>query len=539
MKTTLTSLLLIFVCYFFQAQTNLKFDDHSIIVQMNPAIEFEIEENMTGIPALDRLNQEIGLAEIRILNKKYGRDMFSFSFSEAQDINRIVDKYEELGLFKFVEPNYLGQAGGYSFRPNDDFYDRQWGLYNDGSFALYNSTFDADAQIEEAWDITKGSSDIVIAVLDSGIKFDHPEFSGRIWNNSDETTSSNDADNNGYGGDTRGYDFANIDNDPTDDQGHGTNVTGILGAKSNNSEGYAGVDWNAKIMPLKILDSDNSGFYSWWIEAIYYATDNGAHVLNMSVGGSGFSAGMQTAIDYANENGVTVVACMMNENNSVKYYPAAYDGTIAIGSTNPDDTRSDAFPWNNSKGSNYGDHIDLSAPGNYIYGLSSSSNSNYNTYWSGTSQATPHVVGVVGLLLSLNPDLSPDEIRNILRESADDEVGRSNEDLPGWDKYHGAGRLNALSAVSSVIGSNTKEASLLNFKLINSVALRGTPIRIQFENSEFKTLSVLSISGQLVKKVKINSEEAFISTDELSSGSYLLKVSSKEQYLGTLKFIVQ
>ena len=229
--------------------------------------------------------------------------------------------------------------------PNDTYFSRQYGLYNDGTFSLSSATNDADIDMDLGWDIEQGDQSIIVAVLDSGIKLDHPEFSGRLWTNPNETLNGIDDDNNGYIDDINGWDFANNDNTPTDDHGHGTNVTGIIGANSNNNLGYSGVDRNCKLMIGKILDENNSGYYSWWTDGIYYAVDNGAKVINMSVGGSGFSSSMKDAIDYAYNNGVTVIACMMNENNNTTFYPAGYQNTIAVGATNPNDERSAPFFW--------------------------------------------------------------------------------------------------------------------------------------------------------------------------------------------------
>ena len=186
----------------------------------------------------------------------------------------------------------------------------------------------------------------------------------------------------------------------------------------------------------KILDENNSGYYSWWTDAIYYAVDNGAKVINMSVGGSGFSSSMKDAIDYAYNNGVTVVACMMNENNNTTFYPAGYQNTIAVGATNPNDERSAPFFWSTTSGSNYGNHIDVVAPGNYIYGLNYQSDTNYNSYWGGTSQAAPLVTGLSSLLLAQDADKTPDDIRSIIRNTAEDQVGNVSEDISGFDIYY-------------------------------------------------------------------------------------------------------
>lgn len=171
---------------------------------------------------------------------------------------------------EYAELDYEGYGNGTIkeesaiFTPNDPSFPQQWGLLNTGqNINGFNGTPGGDINAVNAWDITTGSSSLIISVLDSGIPLSHPEFSGRVL---------------------PGYDYANNDNDPTDDQGHGTNVSSIASAKGNNSSLVAGVNWNCLIIPVKILDANNSGFYSWWISGITYAVDHNAKVLNMSVG---------------------------------------------------------------------------------------------------------------------------------------------------------------------------------------------------------------------------------------------------------------
>lgn len=352
----------------------------------------------------------------------------------------LVEKLMQTGVFKFVEPDFAGTGGGIcEVAPDDTYYEsRQWGLNNTGDFNG-NSVEDADIDMNHAWRLTTGSKSVIVATLDSGLDLDNIEFKDRIWNNSLELgQNAIDDDNNGFIDDEMGWDFAYNDNDPKDDHGHGTGVTGIIGA-SKNSLGYVGVDWNCKLMTCKVLDADNRGFYSWFAQGIYYAVDNGADVINMSLAGSMPSSALEAAIAYAYKENVPIVAAMSNENNGTTMYPAGYTKTIAVGATDTDNRRVSPFFWGG--GSNYGKHIDLCAPGNYIYGLSI--NNNFNTYWGGTSQATPLVTGVIALIKGLEPNISIDSIETLLRLGATDQVGRSNEDLPGWDRYHGHGVLNA------------------------------------------------------------------------------------------------
>ncbi|QQR86650.1 MAG: S8 family serine peptidase [Flavobacteriales bacterium] len=373
-------------------------------------------------------------------------------YSTAIDPDKAIAQYMATGEVQFAEPNYLAQGSAPPpITPNDPHhYPRQWSHFNDGTFNG-TSENDADIDMREAWEITTGSVGVVAAILDSGFKLDHPDVAGRIWNNSDEIPGNGiDDDGNGRIDDHQGWDFVNNDNSPMDDHGHGTNVAGLLGATGNNGIGYAGVDWNCKLMICKVLNSSNSATSANMTAAFYYAVDNGADVVNMSIGGSGFSAAMQTAINYAYANDVVIVACMMNFNNAVTYYPAGYSNVIAVGATDTNDERVAPFFWDPTSGSNFGTHIDLVAPGNYMYGLNYSSNTNYNSYWGGTSQASPIVCGVAGLIKALDPTLGADSIRSILMATADDQVGDPAEDTPGWDQYHGAGRLNAYAALDLV-----------------------------------------------------------------------------------------
>lgn len=422
--------------------------------------------------------------------------IYIIRFQQGTDLRPIIDAYYKTGEIEYAEPDHKGAGGGEESQvPDDQYYSRQWGLKNDGTFSLSSSVAGADIDMENAWSIETGDPDITVAIIDSGLKLDHPEFSGRLWTNAGEIPNNGaDDDMNGYIDDMNGWDFANNDNDPVDDQGHGTNVTGIIGANGNNSVGYTGVDRNCKLMVLKGLDNANSGFYSWWANAIYYAVDNGAKAINMSVGGLSASVTLQNAIAYAIGNNVVVVASMANTNSNTVYYPAAHSGVIAVGSTNPDDTRTNPFFWSTTSGSNYGSHISVTAPGNYIYGLSYQSNTNYNTYWGGTSQAAPLVTGLASLLLAQNPNRTPAQIKSLIEKSSEDQVGSPGEDTPGWDQYYGHGRINAFRALSKagqVITFNTlpdKRYGDNNFQL-SAMANSGLIVSYSSSNTNVATIS--------------------------------------------------
>lgn len=448
-------LLLFFMNFSILAQSEQNYADQQVILKFKESNALKLDFlQQLKVEELQKINQEIGVYEINKTGNKREGNTFLLKFNNTSfEVEEVIELYQKTGRFEYVEPNFIGTAGGKMLTvPNDALYgNRQWGLKNNGSFSLAPATAGADIDMEPAWDIETGDPNMIIAILDSGLRLNHPEFSGRIWVNSGEVIDGVDNDGNGFIDDVEaGWDFANADNDPTDDQGHGTNVAGIALATGNNNIGYAGVNWNSKIMVCKILNDQNNGYYSWFVEGIYYAVNNGAKVLNMSVGGSSYSSLLADAIQYAYDNDVVVVACMMNENNGATYYPAGLPETIAVGSTDPDDQRTSPFFWSGSSGSNYGDHIDVVAPGNFIYGLHHQSNTYYDSYWGGTSQATPLVAGLASLILAQNPALTVEDVRSIIINSAEDQVGDSTEDVPGWDPFYGSGRINAYSALNSM-----------------------------------------------------------------------------------------
>jgi len=343
-----------------------------------------------------------------------------------------------------AERDARGQAGGV---PNDPFLGSQWGLYNDGTYAA-GAVPGADVDAFAAWDVTIGSPDRLIAILDSGLNMAEPDISTQLWINPGEIAGNGvDDDGNGYIDDVHGYDFAYDDGDPSDVNGHGTNVAGIAGARGDNGIGFAGVCMNCTVMTGRNLDNAGYGFYSDWAASIIYAVDMGAEVINMSEGGSSPSTILEDAVTYAWGANVPIVACMMNEDSSVPYYPAAYPQTIAVGATDWTDARVSPFFWGG--GSSFGDHIDVVAPGEEIYGLSTYTGY-YGSYWGGTSQATPHVAGTVALMKELDPDLAAEAIRGLLHQTAVDQVGDPAEDTVGFDEYMGHGRLDIPAVLDAV-----------------------------------------------------------------------------------------
>jgi len=338
-------------------------------------------------------------------------------------------------------------CGEETVSPSDAQYYKQWAMQNNGNIPFTASKKGADIDMEKAWAIEQGDSNVIVAIIDTGVKWDHPDLKGRIWINYAEVPGNGiDDDANGLIDDIQGWDFADKDNNPMDENGHGTNIASIIGANANNTDGFAGMDWNCKLMNLKVMNQSNA-FYSWWVEAIYYAVDHGAHVLNMSLGGDTESQALTDAVKYALSKNVVVVVSMGNNASNKVSYPSNVPGVIAVGSTDPDDTRSEVFNWSVTSGSNFGPHISVVAPGSYIYGLSYKNDTDYNTYFSGTSQSTAYVSGLAALLRAQLPEVSSVEIKSLIETTADDQVGSPAEDKAGKDDYYGNGRINAYSAL--------------------------------------------------------------------------------------------
>jgi subtilisin family serine protease len=395
--------------------------------------------------------------------------IYTFIVPEGTDIMAVVQAYTVDPSVSYAEPDYIG----YGFAtPNDPSFNVQWGLNNDGTNPPdHPGTADADIDAPEAWDIQKGSSSVTVAMLDTGVDWDHPDLSSRIWSNADETAGNGiDDDHNGYVDDTRGWDFVNNDNNPMDDHGHGTVNAGIVGADTNNAVGVAGVDWRCKIMPVKVLNQNNWGLYSWWASGLQYAADNGADVISMSMGGTSTDATLKAAVDYAYGLNCVICVSMGNDNSNTVYYPAAYSNVIAVGAVDTDDTRCVPPDWQGfgmpNGGSNYGSHIDVVAPGNWIY--STVWNNNYQ-YWAGTSMAAPFVSGLAALLFAQEPTLTNAEVYQIITTTAEDQVGNPAEDTLGWDQYYGYGRINAHQALEYLLTPQLEISSILGGTGITAV----------------------------------------------------------------------
>jgi subtilisin family serine protease len=309
-------------------------------------------------------------------------------------VEKALKRFKRRAEVLYAEPNYEVKA---LVEPNDTWFIALWGMHNESQSG---GTTDADIDAPEAWDLETDANEIIVAVIDSGVDYNHVDLSANMW-----------TDANGC----YGYDFVNDDNDPMDDRGHGTHCAGTIGAVGDNNEGVTGVCWDVKIMAVKFLNSYGVGYTDDAIAAIGYAVDNGADVLSNSWGGGGYSEGLKDAIEAADANGVLFVAAAGNDSRSndiYPHYPSSYDcnNIISVLSTDKYDQMS-GF-------SNYGPtSVDLGAPGSTIY--SCKLGGGY-TYGSGTSMATPHVAGACALVWAEHPSKSCLEVKETVVWTADE-----------------------------------------------------------------------------------------------------------------------
>lgn len=359
-----------------------------------------------------QLRQELDLTVVRHTGKTY---VFR---SKKLETKQLQHYFQSKWDPEFVEPHYLYLTNEWEADYDNTTQD------SDSSTIVPNDTLYSEYQwnlpeiaTETGWNVTKGSEDIVVAVLDTGVQLDHPDLQGRI---------------------VEGKNIVDPSNPPEDDVGHGTHVAGIIAAEVNNNEGVAGMTWFTKIMPIKVLDSTGSGSTYSVAEGIIWATDHGANVINMSLGNYAEAEFLHDALRYAYDHGVVIIAATGNDNTDRPGYPAAYAEVLAVSATDPDETRAEY--------SNYGDYIDVVAPGTSI--PSTYPGSRYAAL-SGTSMACPHVAALASLIRAANPELTNEEVMDLLRRTARD-LGESGKDIE-----FGYGQIDVKSALQSADGSST------------------------------------------------------------------------------------
>jgi thermitase len=363
----------------------------------------EVVVRFRTMPTDDQMKQimaSIGGTSVRKLGYSH---VFASNTMQAEDMMRY---FTEEWNPVYVEPHYLyltnGEGGTESnanqpIVPNDALYSQyQWNL--------------PSIRTELGWKMTKGSEEVIVAVLDTGVQLDHPDLSGRM---------------------AEGYNVVG-DGPPDDDVGHGTHVAGVISAAVNNGEGVAGMSWYNKVMPIKVLDSSGTGTTYSVAEGLIWAVDHGAKVVNMSLGNYASAEFLHDAIRYAYDHDVVLIAASGNDDTDRPGFPAAYPEVFAVAATSENGEKA-SF-------SNYGDYIDVAAPGDNI---PSTYPGNQYAALSGTSMASPHVAALAGLIRTMNPSLSNEEVMAIMRETATD-LGEAGKDI-----YYGYGQIDVARALQA------------------------------------------------------------------------------------------
>jgi len=383
----------------------------------------EIEDRIESVDGLDVIEDEDGKSD-----------------------DEVVAQYRALPEVEYAEPNGTitldhDESGGKHVHANDEMFLRQWGLFNSGQ---NDGKAGADISAMRAWAVTTGSDQVVVAVLDSGVDYSHPDLANNIWTRPEIIKAYQDDDltSNGPIDDVHGFNFVDDNADPMDDNGHGTHCAGIIGAEGDNGLGIAGVNWNVKIMPLRFMDADGTGTTKDAIEAINYVIDRkragvNVRIISASWGSTAKSRALEDVIRKAFDEGILFVAAAGNSssnNDQTPHYPSSYNlgNVVSVAALDRNDQLA-SF-------SNYGaKSVHVAAPGQEI--LSTWLEHGF-TEKRGTSMATPFVSGVAALILAENPKMSVNDLRARLLKSVDV--------LPSLKgKVSSGGRINAAKAVGA------------------------------------------------------------------------------------------
>lgn len=428
---------------------------------------------ISELPFIQDISAKYGIE--RIYRPFFAADLpalqntFMLEFSMSQKTEALLKELLQLNVLEYAERVPLDEVAS---TPNDPNYNitYQWGLMK--------------INAAQAWDISTGSPNAVVAIVDNAFDVNHPEVSIMVYNNVGESpTNQIDDDWNGYVDDRKGFDVADMDNNligPSNTWNHGTHNFGVIAARTNNNGGIASIGYGIRVIPVKATKNTSSpNAITHGYEGIVYAVIAGARVINCPWGSTLNSVTAQNIINWAKSKNVLIIAAAGNANTSNNFYPAAYTGVLGVGSTAASDKKS-SF-------SNFGSYIDVMAPGSDIY---SCVPTNQYTFMSGTSQASALVTGLAGLMLSLNTNMPVSELENCIKGSCDN-IDYMNT---GYIGQIGAGRINAYSSMQCLQTlANTDPTA--NFTATDTVIFAGTSIKFFDQSTNIPSSWQWTFSG--------------------------------------------
>lgn len=422
---------------------NSDYDPNSILVRFNSVADADAFSNLTS-----RTTSQLSVSGEVANFLVPGLRTITFDGSQFT-VTQMMATLAQNPSVAYVEPNYIMRM---QLTPNDTRFGELYAMNNTGqTISGTAGVADADVDAVEAWDLNTGSGNFVIAVIDTGVDYTHPDLVGNIWANPGEIAGDGiDNDGNGLIDDTRGWDFANNDNNPMDDNSHGTHCAGTIGGFGNNGAGVAGANWRIKIMPLKFLDASGSGSTGNALSCLNYAVMKGAKISSNSWGGGGFSSSFNTALNTARTQGHLFVAAAGNaaSNNDVSpFYPASYpqDNVVSVASTTNRDQLSSFSCYGATS-------VDIGAPGSNI--LSTVPGGGYG-YKSGTSMATPLVAGAAALVWDTYGQFTYTDITRRLYATVDPIAALNG-------KVASNGRLNLFKSVRNLAPVAVAESFSMN-----------------------------------------------------------------------------
>lgn len=431
-------------------------------------------------------------------------------FPNAAQVDVLISALEALPYVEYAEKNPMA----FTFNTPNDLQSGQWSLYR--------------IQAPEAWSISTGSANVVVAVVDDAVAIDHQDLNASIYVNTAEQNGIPflDDDVNGRADDINGYDVANNDANPrppsnasgnNDGFTHGTHVAGIVGAATNNGIGMASIGYGIKILPVKI-GRDSDAALTAGLDGVFYAMRSGADVINMSWGLANDVATFKTIIQQAAASDIVLVAAAGNNGDQTLHYPAAYPEVISVGATDQNDAKA-SF-------SNFGSTVTLMAPGVGVYSTLPENNSTYGNY-SGTSMAAPMVAGLAGLVKSHFPNMSAVQIRQRIIQGCED-ISQQN---PGLNGQIGAGRINAFRTLGNVsIAEVTANEITVWPNPCSDKLYLSKPSSLHIQN-----LQLMDMAGRVV--IRSSRTEA-LDISSLSAGIYVISINTDSKQI-TSKLVVK